>query len=137
MHQIARKLWRHLMQRKGTILHANTRPLLAQPRLKQLNLLGCEICLVYLIAHFLTKWLHFFKHCNTVFNIKMLPQIVVAMNAFSNSSETQNQYLDVIRINKLISLWQKNMIFWKLFLFWSKMMSSLHLQWLKFYGPTL
>lgn len=107
MHQTPRKLWQDLMQRKGTILHANTRPLLAQPRLKQLNLLSYEVCLVHLIAHFLTKWLYFFKHGNTVFNIKMLPQIGVAMNAFSKSSETQNQYLDVIRTNKLISLWQK------------------------------
>lgn len=128
MHQIPRKLWWHLMQRKGTILHANTRPPLAQPRLKQLNLLGYEVCLVHLIAHFLTKWLHFFKHCNTVFNIK---------NASTDSS-CNECFLKVLWNSKPVlrcdknkqtyfSLTKKYDFFWKLFLFWSKMMSSPHL----------
>ena len=96
------------VNRKGPILHDNTRPRVIQPTIHKLKELGYKVLphLPYSPDLSPTNY-HFFKHLDNFLQGKHFHSHQEADNAFQEFVESWSGDFYAIRINKLISHWQK------------------------------
>ena len=108
MHGNLQHLRLALVNRKGPILHDNTRPHVIQPTLHRLKELGYKVLphLPYSPDLSPTDY-HFFKHLDNILQGICFHNQQEAENAFQESVESQSTNFHTTGRNKLISCWQK------------------------------
>ena len=111
MHQKLQCLKPALVNRKGSILHHNVRPHMAQPMLQKLNKLGYNVLLhLPYSPDLLSTDYHFFKYLDDFLQGKCFHNQQNAENAFQEFVESQRMDFNATAIN-LFCVGKKKKVF--------------------------